>query len=100
MAASKPTKSQKSNGSLEASGSTSRKQEKSSIGKITKNSIKYHTTKNALNPKSVKKVQDLLDEDIGTNSKESGFYNFMRFRSNTLTVNLEQLRAGLVSGTC
>lgn len=100
MAASKPTKSQKSNGSLEASSSSSRKQEKASIGKITKNSIKCQTTKNALNPKSVKKVQDLLDEDIVTNSKESGFYNFMRFRSNTLTVNLEQLRASLVSGTC
>lgn len=100
MAPSKSIKLQKSNGSVEASSSSSRKQEKSSIEKITKNPIKYQTTKNALNLKSVEKLQDLLYEDIGTNSQESGFHNPMRFRCKTMTVNLEQLRANLVSTMC
>lgn len=100
MAPSKPIKLQNSNGSVEAFSSSSRKQEISSIGKITKNPIKSQTTKNTFNPGYLRKVWDLLNEDIGTNSQESGLYNLMRFRSNILTINLEQLRANLVPRTC
>lgn len=91
------TNLQSSNGSFEPSSSNSRKQEKSRIGKITKTPIKNQITKNALNPEFLKNVQDLLDEDTCTNSQESELYNFFRVRSNTLTVDLEQLRANLVS---
>lgn len=100
MAPSKPTKLQNSNGSVEASRSNSLKQEKSSNGKITKTPIKSQTAKNALSPESIKKLQSLFYEVVGTNSQESGIYSFMRFSSNTLTVNLEQLRANFVSRTC
>lgn len=100
MASFNPTKLPSSKDLSEASSSNSRKQEKSSIGKITKTPINSQTTKNALNPECSKKVQDLLDWDIGTNSQESALYCFLRFRPNTLTVNLEQLRANLVSRIC
>lgn len=100
MVPSKPIKLQKSNGSVEASSSSSRKQEKSRIGKITKNPIKCQTTKNASNLKPVKKLQSPLYEHIGPNSQESGLQTPMRFRCKTLTVNLEQLRANLVSTMC
>lgn len=70
MAPLESTESQSSKCSVGASSSNSRKQEKSSIGKITKNLIKSQTAKNVLNPDSIKKVQDLLDEDIGMNSQK------------------------------
>lgn len=61
---------QKSNGSLEASSSSSRKQEKSSIERITKTPTKNNTSKNALNPEPVKKVQNLLEMELGTTIQE------------------------------
>lgn len=96
MAPTIPTESQGSNGSVEASRSYSPNQEKSSIGKITKTPTKSRATKNALNPEFLKKVQELLEEDIGTNCQESELYNLLRYRSNTLTANFEQLPANLV----
>lgn len=85
MASSNPSESHKPNGLVDASSSNSGKEEKSSLGKITKNPIECHTSENALNPEVLKKLKDLPGEDTGTNSQESELYHFLRFRSNTLT---------------
>lgn len=79
---------QKPTGMAQASTLSSRKQEKSSTEKTTKNPTRKKTTKKALNPESVKIVQDLLERELGMTIQEGKFYIF---GSSVLLANLKQL---------
>lgn len=70
MASSNPGEFHNPNGLLDASSSNSGREDKSSTSKITQNHIDCHTSDNALNLEFLKKLQDLLEEDTGTNSHE------------------------------
>lgn len=71
-------KLQKPTGLLEASSSSSRKQEQSSIEKTTGKLTRKKTSKKVLNPESVSKVRELLEKELGTTIQEGKLLNFIR----------------------
>lgn len=77
MTPAKINKLQKPTDLLEASSSSSRKQEQSSIEKTTEKNSRKKTSKKVLKPESVNKVRELLEKELGTTIQEGKLLNFI-----------------------